>query len=44
MHRKPRVVVVENELLAGGRAVEPELAWRTTSARDQARSPCASDL
>src|SRR5919198_5994339 len=28
MHRTPRVVVVENELLAGGRAVEPELAWR----------------
>src|ERR671930_1476043 len=28
MHRKPRVVVIENELRAGRRAVEPELAWR----------------
>jgi hypothetical protein len=26
MHRMPRVVVVENELLAGGGAVESELA------------------
>src|SRR4051794_12502458 len=28
MNRKPPVVVVENELLAGGGAVEPELARR----------------
>jgi hypothetical protein len=28
MHRKPRVVVVEDELLGGGGAVKPELPGR----------------
>jgi hypothetical protein len=43
MNRKPPVVVVENELLAGRGAVEPELAPRDDLAARPGAQPCASD-